>query len=282
MAKDRAFDAMNPLVEARIQAARLRSPVVQGGLPALLKKGDATSSAYQGLVNPKLREDPSLRGSDTLGYVMDSPYISDTYANQGLPDEMFVQPKLSKPAELVSHEVNHILARKQGVDVNEEFDKLLGDFRVVKRKDGTESTRYLGQKRTEFVKAASAAFPYLQEKYGLQSAYFDPKMLEFQNKHGTLPLLLSEQLASLAAIEDTQGVDLTKDPVLRKTLFKDKDVRETYNALTGLRMTRLDSKDLKPLTRAEEDEPSMVDKLKSMVRFANGGYVPHAGNTKLI
>jgi hypothetical protein len=69
--------------------------------------------------------------------------------------------------------------------------------------------------------------------------------------------------------------------VLRKTLFKDKDVRETYNAITGLRQTRLDARDLPSYTRQPElAEPGTVDKLKKLIGYANGGYVANAGNKK--
>ena len=82
-----------------------------------------------------------------------------------------------------------------------------------------------------------------------------------------------------AGVEAAQNVDLTKDPVLRKTLFKDRDIRETYNAITGLRQTRLDAKDLPPYTRQPE-EPSMVGKVKKLLGFANGGHVDHAGRKR--
>ena len=80
-----------------------------------------------------------------------------------------------------------------------------------------------------------------------------------------------EQLASLAGYEAANNVDLTKDPVLRKTLFSDKDVRETYNAITGLRQTRLDARDLPTYTR--QPEPGITDKLKKLLGFASGGPV---------
>ena len=78
-------------------------------------------------------------------------------------------------------------------------------------------------------------------------------------------------------------MDLTKDPVLRKTLFKNKEVRETYNAITGLRQTRLDARDLPPYTRqSEPTEPGVIDKLRKMIGYANGGYVENAGTHKII
>jgi len=285
MAEDRSYEDMDFDVMQSIRRGRRFTENVPGGLPELLKGKEGSSSTYQALVDPKLRRDYKLIDSNTRGYVMMSPFLQDQYANRALPDEVWVNPDLKNPAETVSHEANHILARKQlghPKVINDQFDELLGDFKIVKNEYGTEEKVYQGKKREEFVKNASDAYPYLRKKYGLESGYFDPRMLEFQAKRGKLPLLLYEQLASLASIEDTQGVDLTKDPVLRETLFKDRDVRETYNALTGLRMTRMDSKDLDPMTRVEEPTTGTVDKLKRMLGFANGGYIENAGNKKLI
>lgn len=280
--RDRPYDQMHPRVAGEIASRRIGSPVVQGGLQALVQD-DGASSTYQGLVNPVIRQDPRLRGSDTTGYVVKSPYLRDDYANQGLPEEIWMRPGLKTPEKTASHEANHILARKQALNINEAFDDLLGDFRIKEKKDGTQEKEYLGKIRSQFVQNASDAYPYLQEKYGLESGYFQPEMLKYQAKAGKMPLLLEEQLATLASIEDTQGVDLTKDPVLRETLFKDPNVRETYNALTGLRLTRTDSKDLPPATRlAEPEGPGMIDKLRKMIGFAEGGYVTNSGNSKLI
>ncbi len=285
MAKDRSYEELHPEVQQRVNRQRRFTEAVPGGLPALLKGTEGSSSTYQGLVNPQVRRDYALEGSSTGGYVMESPYLRDNYANMGIPDEMWMNPENKNPAQTASHEANHILARKQlgaAANINQKFDELLGDFTTRKNKAGEEEKKYLGRKRTDFVRAASEAYPYLKEKYGIESAYLDPKMLEFQAKAGKLPNLLYEQLATLASIEDTQGVDLTKDPVLRKTLFKDRDVRETYNALTGLRMTRLDRHDIEPMTRVEEPTTGTIDKFKRMIGFAEGGYVENAGNKKLI
>lgn len=177
--------------------------------------------------------------------------------NQTLSDAIFMSPDAD--AKTAAHEAEHLMARRQlggASKINTKFDELIGDKGL----------------RSKFVSAAIAAGPYLTEKYGMESGYFDPKMAKFQGSRA--PNLLFEQLAELAAIEQTQGVDLTKDPVLRKTLFKDKDVRETYNAITGLRQTRLDPRDLPPYTRQPEPaEPGLAGKLKSMMGFAKGGFI---------
>lgn len=202
---------------------------------------------------------PALQRSNTAGFVMpkESP---------GEQDRMYLRPDAGPST--VAHEAEHLLAERglgHAAVLNSQFDKL------IKKPEA----------RMAFVNAAIEAAPYLQEKYGNLNAYFQPEMKKLQGSKASN--LLYEQLATLAGIEATQGVDLTKDPVLRKTLFKDRDVRETYNALTGLRQTRMDAKDLPPHTRLpEKDSAGTVQKLKSMLGFADGGDVPDAGRNRLI
>jgi hypothetical protein len=123
--------------------------------------------------------------------------------------------------------------------------------------------------RRAFVENAVNLAPYLEEKYNMDSGYFSPDMLKFQGPQASN--LLYEQLAVLSAIEQVNNVDLTKDPVLRETLFKNPAVRETYNALVGLRQTRLDPRDLPPYERLPE--PTMVQKMKKALNFSKGGMV---------
>jgi hypothetical protein len=261
VSKERSYEEMHPRVVEEIERRRDQSRMISGGVRSLLKNSDAKSSTAQGLVNPQLLTDPY---SDAEGYVIQSGSIKDEYANQALPDEIFLRKNVEDPALVLSHEANHILARKQlgyPTAVNQKFDELI-------EKRGA---------REKFVRDAADAYPYLKEKYGVNAVYFQPKMLKIQEKAGKLPVLLYEQIATLAAIEDTQGVDLTKDPVLRKTLFKDRNVRETYNALTGLRMTRMDRHDIKPMTRVpekgSEKEAGLTDRIKKMLGFSEGGDV---------
>ena len=57
----------------------------------------------------------------------------------------------------------------------------------------------------------------------------------------------NEYLADLSGIETHYGVDLTKDPFIRKTIFNDNDkLIQVYKSVTGLRQQRLDAKDLPP------------------------------------
>jgi hypothetical protein len=237
-----------------------REGIYPHGTSARSTKGMPANTA--GIPGLLVRDARELQGTNTRGFVLDS---SRPGVNPKLKDAMFLAPDAGN--ETVAHEAEHLMARRQlgsAASINTKFDELLG---------GTDR-----KARAGFVNAAIQAAPYLAEKYGLESGYFDPKMAKFQGSRA--PNLLYEQLATLASIEQAQGVDLTKDPILRKTLFKDKNIRETYNALTGLRQTRLDARDLPPYTRQPEQDPGVVQKLKSLLQFANGGRVDHAGNRK--
>jgi hypothetical protein len=210
-----------------------------------------------GLPGLMMYNDPSLPGTGTAGYVMMG---DDSAKNPAMAQAMFLNPKEGNKADTIAHETEHLLARQnlgRGSNINTKFDELIGDN---------------GLKRIQFVQKAVQAAPYLKEKYGLESAYFKPEMVEFQGRRAKN--LLYEQLASLSALEQRHKIDLTKDEELRKTLFSRPDVRETYNALTGLRQTRLDPRDLPPHTRVPE--PGMLDAIKGVFKRADGGMVYRA------
>ena len=227
------------------------------------KDAPYTTSGIPGLVVNRV---PYLDSTNTGGFVVSA----DSSGNgPTLSPDMFVKTKAGP--DVIAHEAEHLMSRRQlggAHEINKKFDELVGD----------------PYKRWDFVNAAIDAGPYLKEKYGLENAYFDPRQRDIQGS--LLKNLLYEQLASLAGAEVAQGIDLTKDPVLRKTLFKDRNVRETYNAITGLRQTRLDAKDLPPYTRQPESSSTTdlgtIDKLKKLIGLADGGMVPKAKNTKLI
>lgn len=229
----------------------LRSGAARSGLRSLPVSGLPANTA--GIADLAPYESAELRGANTQGFVVSDPRLSQTERNRGAVGAMFVAPESKQ--EVFAHEAEHIMAKKQlghPSAINEKFDELIKDPKA----------------RGTFVLTAMDVAPYLKEKYGISNAYFDPKLL----KSNPAPVVLYEQLASLAAAEYTQGVDLTKDPVLRKTLFKDPAVRETYNAITGLRQTRLDPRDLAPYTRVPEPKAeSLLDKARKSLRMAQGG-----------
>tara|TARA_R110000822_G_scaffold17335_5_gene58493 strand:+ start:2429 stop:3196 length:768 start_codon:yes stop_codon:yes gene_type:complete len=234
--------------------------------PSRLKERKTATSdkpyTTAGLPSLQIIDSPELANTNTRGFMLGSNRIADFDKNRAQSQAVFLRPDADK--NTIAHEQEHLLARQglgTGAMINEKFDALMG-------KSGSGARR-------QFVKDAVGAAGHLKDKYGIDNAYFDPSMLK---QGGTA---LYEQLATLAGHETANNVDLTKDPVLRKTLFKDKDVRETYNAITGLRQTRLDAKDLPSYTRQPEPtEPGMVDKLKQLIGYANGGYVASAGRKK--
>lgn len=234
---------------------------------AALPRSKNMPSNTAGLPGLRMYKDPSLAGSTTGAYMLGGKNQGDDeIKNRGMAQAMFVSPDYADNTVPIAHEAEHLLARQNlghPSKINNKFDELMGDK---------------GSSRIDVVRAAIAAAPYLKEKYGLDSGYFSEAMYKLQGSRAKN--LLYEQLADLAALEQKHGVDLTKDPELRKTLFKSQDVRETYNALTGLRQTRLDPRDLPPHTRVPE--PGMVDTIKKKLGFSFGGAVPHAGNNKLI
>jgi len=235
----------------------------QGTSPASLQRvappADISSSAA-GLPGLMLFADPRIDQTNAYGYMLDG---GDDTKNRAMAQAMFLNKSRSEDyPDTIAHETEHLLARQNlgsAANINSKFDELIGNK---------------GTSRFNFVRDAVKAAPYLKEKYDLQSSYLDPKMLEYQSKFGLGKNLLYEQLASLAALEQRHKIDLTKDPELRKTLFSRPDVRETYNALTGLRQTRLDPRDLSPYTRVAE--PGMLDAIKGVFKRAEGGPVYRA------
>ena len=253
-------------------AATLQA-MAEAGIPSARtnpSRLDRMPSTAAGLPSLRVRDVPYLEGTNTKGFITDSNLVKNADSNRRRDQTVFKAP--SAGADTAAHEVEHLLARQNlghSVATRDKFEELLGQG----------STTKMVSKRGDFLNGLIEAAPYLKEKYGIDNAYTDPAFIKKQGGVG-----LYEILATLAGAEAAKNVDLTKDPVLRKTLFKDKDVRETYNAVTGLRQTRLDAKDLPPYTRQPEKntDPSMVDKLKQMMKFAEGGYVPNAGNRKII
>lgn len=249
------MDPLDPLDPETLDVLRR-----EGLVPARLRLRDASAAPYTSAGLPSLRtyDVPELAGANLQGFMVNRTRSSSTDPRT-LSQAVFAAPEAKRDVQ--AHEQEHLLARQNlgpASNINTKFDELINNKNA----------------RQQFVQAAVNLAPYLKEKYGIDNAYFSPQML----RQGGAAL--DEQLASLAGFEAANNIDLTKDPVLRKSLFKDKDVRETYNAITGLRQTRLDARDLPPYTRQPELDTSAVGKLKNLLKFAEGGYVPNAGGRK--
>lgn len=221
-----------------------------------------------GLPGLIVREMPYLEDKNTQAFVLASNRLADEASNRAMQQNMFVRPKAD--AMTIAHEAEHLLARQNAGFAQEPrdiFNRLL--------KQGSGSTY---SALPQFLNGLAESLPYLEKRYGIKNGYMDKDFIREQGDVG-----LYEIFATLAGAEAALGVDLTKDPELRKTMFKDKNVREAYNAVTGLRQTRLDPRDIPPYTRIpEKEDGGVAGKLKNLLGLADGGYVEHAGNRKLI
>lgn len=196
-----------------------------------------------------------------------------TYRDKQGNSFIALNPKDTDQARTHAHEMEHVLAN-QGLGHGSQINKLWSQT--------VDDPSY--SSRGNIVKRLVEHAPYLKEKWGLdpkdvEQGYFSKNVLKRPDAHN----FLYEQLATLSSLEQSKNKRLTDDPYVRENIFKTKDERETYNALTGLRQSRLDAKDLPPYTRQDDPtDPSLVQKIKKMLGFAQGGYVENAGNSKLI
>lgn len=256
-ARLREFNRLDPATQSLITREDPRVEFALTPAPA------SVSAPYTLSTMPGARAlyDQTLAGTTTGGYVHPALKMRSRSGKEVAPqDVVFLRPGREQAQELQSraHEAEHLLAKRglgDATAINEKFDELMKDSRA----------------RRAFVEGAVGMQPYLEKTYGTKSTYFMPEMLAFQDKRGRGANLLYEQFAELAAIEQATGKDLTKDPELRKTIFKDKKVREVYNAMTGLRQTRLDARDLAPYTPIPEKSEGVMQFIRSKMGYNDGG-----------
>jgi hypothetical protein len=255
------------------------------------------TTLFAGVPGAKVVELGGLQDTTLGGFVFARP----SSKGKMVEDVVFVAPPYSKRASdilfrraperwvenpnqelerqvLLGHETEHLLKRRGNRDINETFDQLA---KQAREEDfiGSFFKKPASGLRSKFVKDAAGSASYLKDKFGVTlPSYFDPKKVGTYTFH--------EQVATLAGIEQAFGVDLTQDPVLRKTLFEDPDVRRAYSAVTGLRQTRLDPRDLPPYTlqpdipynpKAAEIRTKPVKKAKGGEMFADPMGVADSG-----
>lgn len=255
------------------------------------------TTLFAGVPGAKVVELGGLQDTTLSGFVFARP----SSKGKKVEDVVFVAPPYSKRASdilfrraperwvenpnqelerqvLLGHETEHLLKRRGNRDINETFDQLA---KQAREEDfiGSFFKKPASALRSKFVKDAAGSASYLKDKFGVTlPSYFDPKSVGNYTFH--------EQVATLAGIEQAFGVDLTQDPVLRKTLFEDPDVRRAYSAVTGLRQTRLDPRDLPPYTlqpdipynpKAAEIRTKPVKKAKGGEMFADPMGVADSG-----
>jgi len=252
-------------------------------LPQDLKKSLLTDYGRSGLA--ALKPVPSnlgtapytLAGASQLRGEYFDPYLDENTQGVAYNDNqgnslVALNPRGTDQRNTRAHEMEHVLAN-QGLGaaprLNSLWDKTVND---------------LDSRRGVIVSRLVEHAPYLQEKWGLEpidveSGYFSKNVLKRPDARN----FLYEQMATLSGLEQSQNKRLTDDPYVRKHILKTKAERETYNALTGLRQSRLDAKDLPPYTRQpDKSDPTFFQKLKDLVGLASGGHVENAGNKKLI
>jgi hypothetical protein len=180
-------------------------------------------------------------------------------------------PETFSPSHVRAHEMEHVLANQSLGDLsklNSMWDKM------------TDSLHNYKSSRAFVVNRLIEHAPYLQKEWGLDQAaaetgYFSKGVLKRPDKQN----FLYEQLASLSALEQAKNKKLTEDPYVRKYILTTPEQRETYDALTGLRQTRLDAKDLPPHTRQPERmKPTFLEMLREGNWFAQGGSVSMPDN----
>jgi hypothetical protein len=232
------------------------------------------SSLVGEAVNPRM-------GKNTFGITApedDAGNANRSYAAYA-PAQNY-KPGDPNPTHVRAHEMEHVLANQSLGDIsklNSMWDKM------------TDSLHNYKSSRAFVVNRLIEHAPYLQKEWGLnptaiETGYFSKGVLERPDKQN----FLYEQLASLSALEQAKNKKLTEDPYVRKYILTTPAQRETYDALTGLRQTRLDAKDLPPHTRQPERmKPTFLESLKEGNWFAQGGSVPMPdnysdGNWKLI
>ena len=203
--------------------------------------------------------DPSMR--ESMGGV--------TYRDTEGNSFVMLNPKETSRNKQVTHahEMEHVLANQglgAGSQLNVKYDEL-------SRNSGGAGAAY----RFNIVKRLVEHAPYLQEKWGLdpqdvKEGYFSSNVLKRPDSSN----FFYEQLATLSALEQVKNKRLTDDPYVRDNILKTRNERAIFNALTGLRQSRLDAKDLPPYTpQPDKNDPSVMEKLKKLLGFAKGGMV---------
>jgi hypothetical protein len=217
------------------EMTKLATGQAQTAAPAPATRSAKELDAYMKAMNPGAKISYFPENGSILGQV-----------SSKAQDILNIQKGLSpqKDEETKLHELEHSLTFRGGdplgrpkikaVDNNYQAYYMLGDWRPM-----SQFTQNMVDNREK-----------LEQFFGrpLTNAYFKPETLEVVRKqHGDTSALFDEQLASLSALEQITGKSLTRDPEMKK-LFPNVRVMSVYDALTGVRQTRLDPRDLPPST----------------------------------
>jgi hypothetical protein len=269
MADDKKFDTSRLSPDIKKQLAE-----DYGIAPSYLRpyEGDLPYTQY-GL-------DSRNQGIASVRNLESTNLLGVTHPAKDVPGGSFIGIDPTAPPTTVGHEIEHALMH-QGLPPNENINTMWDKLIFPDGKKGYNKE----DEKSAVVKRLVEHAPYLQEEWGLTKdhPYFSQKMLKVQGSR--YPYLLQEQLATLSPLEQKLNKSLTEDPYVQKYILTTPAQRETYNALTGLRQSRLDAKDLPPYTRQPEpEEPGMFSKALKAIGFKAGGFIdkPVTGGKKLI
>ncbi len=264
--------AMDPVSIRLARETAFESPRYQGD-PYLPRAVTAKSpvTLFAGLPGAQVVDMAPLKDTTVGGFVFNQEAMEEARREgKHLSDVIFMAPPKSRRVQEIlemtpgqvaadrqmtlAHEAEHLLAKKGLVDPNK--PDIEGPHPINTTFDTLVDSRTT---RGAFVRNVVGVKDYLTKKYDVHlPAYFSRSR----------PEEFHEQVATLSAIEQVKNVDLTQDPELRKTLFKDPTTRKAYRAITGLRQTRLDARDLPPYTM--QPEPGETTASQGVLDFIRG------------
>ena len=200
---------------------------------------------------PKLRVGVSNLDTSVLGQV-DSRIPRTIILNENLAD-----PRVNTGIKhTIPHEFEHVLQNMVGERYDRSYDMTVAD--EYKKLGGSIP------KLTDQL-AKSAASQKLRSR--LEEITGTPVAAYFGKMGRAGDYSLKEQFAELSSIESATKTDLTKDPVVRKEFFgDDQALIDVYKATTGNRMTRMDAKDLPPMTATPTVQQSAVDAVINTIK----------------
>lgn len=206
--------------------------------------------AYLSAAVPGVKVVSQPMGIGEFGYVQESvPDVMNI--NQGLQGRKKEVVKLHEQEHLLKNRAVQALPERERIDNDIRFDQLYGD----------ES----GRTRRDIVSRMVNNRDKIEKFFGmpLGDAYFSKNEIKRQGRN--MGAMFEEQIATLSALEQITGKSLTKG---MPDLFPDDKAAAIYDAITGLRQTRLDARDLPPYTPQYE---STMDWVKKKLRFRAEG-----------
>lgn len=196
----------------------------------------------------KPAQNPLMQGLNVLTYRQPGSNLSGYVSSADKANEnIFLNTAATDiPQDLsLLHETEHLRGFRQP---ERRWDKMLRDAPDLQADDTMGSSSW-------FLRSVIDNSSYLKRKYPeLRSiAYLNPSYLAEVEKGKVNPTAaLEELIATLSSLESKRGIDLTQDPVLKTSTFKDPRMAESYRSMTGWRSTRWDAKDPIPYQFRED------------------------------